>query len=158
MKNILKLLALFIFAGIYNSVSAADIASCSNPKGKTYYPELGLVTKDKSGWTDDGISGGITTVKKIARDKYDIVFYDTTKRIISSIEDGGNVLLLNKGKNVFSLLVVYPGKTAEIFTFIKNNSNKLEFIQITSRAGDDIRITKSSMFKGECDFINFNDL
>ena len=158
MKNILKLLALFIFAGIYNSVSAADIASCSNPKGKTYYPELGLVTKDKSGWTDDGISGGITTVKKIAKDKYDIVFYDTTKRIISSIEDGGNVLLLNKGKNVFSLLVVYPGKTAEIFTFIKNNSNKLEFIQITSRAGDDVRITKSSMFKGECDFINFNDL
>jgi len=158
MKNILKLLALFIFAGIYNSVSAADIASCSNPKGKTYYPELGLVTKDKSGWTDDGISGGITTVKKIAKDKYDIVFYDTTKRIISSIEDGGNVLLLNKGKNVFSILVVYPGKTAEIFTFIKNNSNKLEFIQITSRAGDDVRITKSSMFKGECDFINFNDL
>lgn len=158
MKNILKLLALFIFAGIYNSVSAADIASCTNPKGKTYYPELGLVTKDKSGWTDDGISGGITTVKKIAKDKYDIVFYDTTKRIISSIEDGGNVLLLNKGKNVFSLLVVYPGKTAEIFTFVKNNSNKLEFIQITSRAGDEVRITKSSMFKGECDFINFNDL
>lgn len=158
MKNILKLLALFIFTGIYNSVSAADIASCSNPKGKSYYPEMGLVTKDKSGWTDDGISGGRTTVKKIAKDKYDIVFYDTTKRIISSIEDGGNVLLLNRGKNVFSILVVYPGKTAEIFTFVKNNSNKLEFIQITSRAGDDVRIAKSSMFKGECDFINFNDL
>ena len=69
MKNILKLLALFIFTGIYNSVSAADIASCSNPKGKSYYPEMGLVTKDKSGWTDDGISGGRTTVKKIAKDK-----------------------------------------------------------------------------------------
>jgi hypothetical protein len=155
MKRILLVTVLFL---TMTKIYAQDIASCSNPKGKSYYPELGLVTKDKSGWTDDGVSGGITTVKKISKDKYDIVFYDTTKRIISSIEDGGNVLLLNKGKNVFSLLVVYPGKTAEIFTFVKNNSNKLEFIQITSRAGDEVRITKSSIFRGECDFIDFNSL
>lgn len=117
-----------------------------------------MVPKDKSGWTDDGITGGITYVKKIAKDKYDIVFFDVTKRIVSSIEEGGNVLLLNKGQNVFSLLVVYPGKTAEVFTFLKNKSNKLEFIQITSRAGDQVSLTKSTMLRGECDFINFNDL
>jgi hypothetical protein len=157
MKRILIAIA-FILSLITSIAFAQDIASCSNPKGKSYFPELGQVSKNMSGWVDDGVSGGITTVKKIAKDKYDIVFYDVTKRIISSVEDGGNVLLLNKGKNVFSILVIYPGKTAEIFTFLKNKSNKLEFIQITSRAGDAVSLTKSSMFRGECEFIDFNSL
>jgi hypothetical protein len=153
------LIAIAFFLSFITSIAfAQDIASCSNQKGKSYYPELGIVPKDKSGWTDDGVSGGITIVKKIAKDKYDIVFYDVTKQIISSVEDGGSVLLLNKGKNVFSILVIYPGKTAEIFTFLKNKSNKLEFIQITSRAGDAVSLTKSSMFRGECEFIDFNSL
>jgi hypothetical protein len=157
MKKILIAIA-FLLSFITSIAFAQDIASCSNPKGKSYYPELGIVPKDKSGWTDDGISGGITIVKKIAKDKYDIVFYDASKQIISSVEDGGSVLLLNKGKNVFSILVIYPGKTAEIFTFLKNKSNKLEFIQITSRAGDNVSLTKSSMLRGECEFIDFNSL
>ena len=134
------------------------IASCSNPKGKSYYPELGLVKKNTSGWSDDAITGGVTNVKKIGKDKYDVVFLDVTKQIVSSLEDGGNVFLLNKGTNVFSLLVVYPGQTAEIFTFLKNNSNKLEFIQVTSRAGDGVLIAKTSMLRGECEFIDFNNL
>ena len=157
MKKILIVIAVLL-SFITSIAFAQDIASCSNPKGKSYFPELGGVSKNMSGWADDGITGGITTVKKIAKNEYDIVFYDVTKTIISSIQDGGNVLLLNKGKNVFSLLVVYPGKTAEIFTFLKNKSNKLEYIQITSRAGDGVTIAKSSMLKGECEFIDFNSL
>ena len=157
MKKILIVIAVLL-SFITSIAFGQDIASCSNPKGKSYFPELGGVSKNMSGWSDDGIAGGITTVKKIAKNEYDIVFYDVTKTIISSIQDGGNVLLLNKGKNVFSLLVVYPGKTAEIFTFLKNKSNKLEYIQITSRAGDGVTIAKSSMLKGECEFIDFNSL
>lgn len=151
-------LYLLLFPLITSAAYPQVIASCSNPKGKSYFPELGQVSKNMSGWVDDGITGGITTVKKIAKDEYDIVFYDVTKTIISSIEDGGNILLLNKGKNVFSLLIVYPGKTAEIYTFLKNKSNKLEYIQITSRAGDGVTIAKSSMLRGECEFIDFNSL
>tara|TARA_R110000787_G_scaffold207602_10_gene317640 strand:+ start:3028 stop:3174 length:147 start_codon:yes stop_codon:yes gene_type:complete len=30
-------------------VEAADIASCSNPSGKGYYPEIGIVKKKESG-------------------------------------------------------------------------------------------------------------
>ena len=150
MKKLILITFLYL---IITNLYAQDIASCHSPKGKSYYPDLGLIPKDKTGWVDDGVSEGITNLKKIGKDKYDIVFYDATKRIISSIEDGGSVIPLNRGKDVFSILVVYPGKTAEIFTFLKNKSNKFEFIQITSRAGDQVTITKSSMFRGECDFV-----
>jgi hypothetical protein len=153
-KKILILLTL-IFS---NNLFAVDIANCSNPSGYAYYPELGLFDKKSSGWTKDKISSGVTKVTKNEKGEYDIVFVDVTKNIISSREDGGGVFLLNQGKSSFSLLVVYQGKTAEIYSFIKNNSGKLEYIHITSRAGDLIPITKSSLMQGECSFIDFSKI
>ena len=117
-----------------------------------------LFDKKLSGWTKDKISNGITKATKNQKGEYDIIFVDVTKNIISSREDGGEVLLLNKGKSSFSLLVVYPGKTAEIYSFIKNNSGLLEYIHITSRAGDLISTVKSTVMQGECSFIDFSKI
>jgi hypothetical protein len=154
MKSILILLSL-----VFSSVAfAVDIASCSNPSGTSYFPELGIVTKKNSGWTDDKVTGGITKLSKIGKDQYDIVFVDTTKRIVSSTEDGGRVLMLNRGNNVVSFMVIYPGQTAEIYTFLKNNSGALEYIQVTSRAGDAVMIAKATIMRGNCEFIDFNKL
>jgi hypothetical protein len=154
MKKILFLLIL-IFS---NNAFAVDIANCSNPSGYAYYPELGMFDKKSSGWSKDKISNGITKVTKNQKGEYDIIFIDSTKNIISSREDGGGVFLLNQGKSSFSILVVYQGKTAEIYSFIKNNSGKLEYLHITSRAGDLIPITKSSLMQGECSFIDFSKI
>ena len=154
MKKILILLTLFFS----NNLFAVDIANCSNPSGYAYYPDMGLFDKKLSGWTKDKISNGITKATKNQKGEYDIIFVDVTKNIISSREDGGEVLLLNKGKSSFSLLVVYPGKTAEIYSFIKNNSGLLEYIHITSRAGDLISTVKSTVMQGECSFIDFSKI
>lgn len=153
-----KLLLLIILLFNSNILFALDIANCSNPSGYAYYPELGIFDKKSSGWTKDKISNGITKVTKNEKGEYDIVFVDVRKNIISSREDGGEVFLLNQGKSTFSILVVYLGKTAEIYSFIKNNSGKLEYIHITSRAGDLIPITKSSLMQGECSFIDFSKI
>ena len=150
---------LFVFLLAFSSISnAVDIASCSNPKGKGYYPELGLVDKEISGWQDEKITGGITKLSKIGKDEYDILFVDTRKQIYSSREDGGTVLMLNRGKNVVSFLVVYPGQTADIYTFLKNESGVLEYINVLSRAGDAVPITKAHVMRGDCDYIDFNKL
>jgi len=151
---------LFLILITLSSISyAVDIASCSNLRGKAYYPELGLVDKNNSGWEeDDKITGGITKLSKIGKDQYDIVFVDSRKQIISSIEDGGNVFMLNRGKNVVSFLVIYPGKTAEVYTFLKNKSGVLEYIHVLSRAGDAVLIAKSSLMRGNCDYIDFSKL
>jgi len=151
---------IYIVLLAYSSLSlAVDIASCSNPSGKAYYPELGLVDKKNAGWNEnEKISAGITKLSKIGKDKYDILFVDTRNQIISSTEDGGNVLMVSRGKNIVSFLVIYPGKTTEIYTFLKNNSGVNEYINITSRASDSVLINKASLMRGDCDYIDFDKL
>ena len=154
MKNLVILLLMAVSCNVY----ATDIAQCSNPSGKSYYPELGLVTKKNSGWSDDKITDGLIKLTKTGKDKFDITFVDSTKRIISSEEDGGIVMMLNRGLNSVSFLVVYPRKTAEIFTFLINLSGKSEYIHITSRGGDEIMIAKATLMRGDCEYINFRKL
>lgn len=155
MKNKLAFLIPFLLLISTNSY-AADIAQCSNPSGKAYYPYLGLMDKKDSGWVDDKISGGITTLIRTDDNEYDILFVDSTKRIISSKQDGGKVYVLSKGKNDVSFLVVYPGKTVEIYTFLIDKSGKTEYIQVTNRSGDEILIAKSTVMRGDCLFINLD--
>jgi len=151
---------LMIVSAVLASASAfgRDIASCSNPEGKGYFPQIGLVGKSESGWSNEKITGGLTKVTKIAVNEYDVLFVDATKEIISARQDGGHVMLLNRGEGVFSLLVVYPGTTAEVFTFIRTSSGKLEYLHTLSRAGEGVAITKASVMRGECAYINFDAL
>src|SRR5690606_34167653 len=104
------------------------------------------------------INGGITKAIKRDDGSFDILFVDARKEIISATADGGNVLLLSRGERQVSFLVVYPGKTAEVYTFLTNDSGKSEYIQVLSRAGDGVLITKASVMRGDCDYINFDAL
>lgn len=65
-------------------------------------------------------------------------------------------MLLSRGISSLSVLVVYPGKTAEVYTFLKTSSGKLEYIHTLSPAGDEVLITKASVMHGECRYINFD--
>jgi hypothetical protein len=154
----MKVVVIFIVLVCSFHAHAADIASCSDPSGKGYFPEIGLVGKKDSGWSDEKITGGITKVAKLGENEYDILFVDVRKDIISARQDGGRVILLNQGKNAFSMLVVYPGTTAEVYTFLKDNSGKLEYVHTLSRAGDGVLITKASVMRGNCSYINFDAL
>ena len=134
---------------------AANVAQCSNPVGQAYYPYLGLMEKKTSGWTDDKITGGITTLRKIGKNQYDLLFVDSFKQIISTIQDGGKVYLYSKGTNNVSFLVLYPGKTVEVFTFLVNNDGKAEYTYVSSRAGDGVLFPKATVMRGDCQFVKF---
>jgi hypothetical protein len=151
-------LACLVLAMLTSPLLAADIASCSNPIGTGYFPETGIVTAKDSGWSEEKITGGIIKLTKRGANEYDILFVDTRKEIISARQDGGEGILLNFGKNVVSVLVVYPGTAAEVYTFLKTNSGKLEYTHTLSRAGDGVLITKASVMRGDCDYINFGSL
>lgn len=139
-----------------NSSFAVDIAQCSNPKGKSYYPYLGMMDKKDAGWTDDGITGGITTLTKTSDGQYDILFVDAFKTIVSTIGDGGKVMVLSRGQRDVSFLVIYPRKTAEIYTFLVDKAGKSEFTVVTSRGGDEVMFPKTSLFRGDCQFVNID--
>lgn len=134
---------------------AEDIAQCSNPSGKGYFPYLGKVAKKSAGWDDEKITGGIVTLSKIGVDEYDIRFVDSTKRIISSKEDGGKVILLYRGEQEVSVLVVYR-QTVEAYNFYVDKAGKAEYTNVISRAGDGVMISKASVMRGDCQFVNLN--
>lgn len=154
--NKLVLVVFLIFSS--NSYSV-DIAQCSNPSGKAYYPEIGLTNKSNSGWdNNEKITSGLTKLVKTDKGTFDILFVDVRKRIISTTEDGGQIFKLNRGKDLISFLVVYPQGTAEILTFLINKSGKAEYIDVLSRGGDGVLITKGSVMRGDCDYINFKNI
>lgn len=57
----MKAVATLFLALLSLPTHAADIASCSNPSGKGYYPETGIVSAKDSGWADEKISDGIVS-------------------------------------------------------------------------------------------------
>lgn len=154
----MKIIALVAVAIATFPAYGIDLASCSNPSGKGYYPEFGIVSAKDAGWVEEKISAGITKIIKTETGEYDILWVDARKDIFSATQSGGQVMLLNRGKNVFSILVVHPGKTAEVYTFLKTTSGKLEYIQTLSRAGTGALITKAHIMRGKCEYINFNEL
>lgn len=140
------------------TASATDIAECANPAGRTYFPQVGGILAKNSGWVDDSIKDGITRVTLNDKGEFDIVFIDSMKRFISTRGDGGHVSVFASGSQSFGLVVLYPGKVIETYTFFKTNANKYEYLHTTSRAGDAVSIAKSSLLRGACSFINLDGL
>ncbi|ATS36825.1 MULTISPECIES: hypothetical protein [Xanthomonas] len=151
----MKFASFATFVAISTPTYAAELASCSNPEGKGYYAETGIITAKDSGWNDERITGGLTKLSKHG-DDYDLIYVDVRQEIVSAREEGARIMLLSRGISSLSVLVVYPGKTAEVYTFLKTSSGKLEYIHTLSRAGDEVLITKASVMRGECRYINFD--
>jgi len=134
-------------------VYAQDIAVCHSPKGRAYYPTMGMVPIDKSGWKDDGITGGRYTLTKQAKD-FDVLYTDSTKRVASSKGNGASVSPLRVGPDNFSIFVYYPNDTIEIYSFMRETTGILSLHVIQSKGGD-APVHKSSILISKCDFINF---
>jgi hypothetical protein len=116
MKRILLVALLSVF--MIGSVRAEIIAECGASAGYSFYLQGPNVPANKSGWTDDKISKGSTSIVLID-DKFDVLFSDGNSKNKSSRADGAQVILLgvNSTEKSFSLLVVYKGNSAEIYTY-----------------------------------------
>lgn len=136
-------------------VFAQDVARCSDSKGQAFYPFSGLIPKDKSGWREDGISKGRITVKRLANNEFDLIFSDAQRPDVSSRADGGIVLMARAATQDFSLVIVYPGSTTEIYSFWRANDGRLQYSHLQNKAGI-APIPKSSALVGQCEFINFS--
>lgn len=133
------------------------IAHCENPQGKSYFPYLGLVQEKDAGWDENGISNGIFEL--IATDeKLDVRYVDSANRIMSSVGDGGEVIILNRGSKEFSILVYYPQNAIETYTLYLDNNNKNQFMMTQVKGGDNAPITQASIYTGKCDFIEFDPI
>lgn len=150
MKNLL-LIVIAMLTG--NTYANSQIASCSAPQGYSYYAAYGLLTKDKAGWQKDSISGGKTTLS-VNNGNYDILFTDSSGRgIISATADGAKVIMTRNTNSSIQVIAMYPTSTTEIYTFWKTTDGKYQFSQIQNKIEP---LPKSSVYVGNCSFINLN--
>ena len=148
-KLILPILLIFTS---FPSYSQTQIAGCENPKGYVYYPYISPIPKNKTGWMEDGITGKSILIKNTSG-QLDILFTDITGRQpISSLQDGGKVILLRNTYNQISVLINYESVT-EIYTYWKTTDGKLQYSLLQSKGS---LVSKSGVMVGTCQFINFN--
>jgi hypothetical protein len=146
----------FILFFLNFNIHAQTIADCKNPEGYAYYHHQGIVPKKSSGFQDDKITGGITTIKKMANGKFDILIVDIRKKIISMVEDGGTVMLLRAGEKDATFLLYFPNMTIELYTIWIDSEGNHKFDILQSKGGDAMPVHKSSVLVGSCDSINFD--
>jgi hypothetical protein len=151
-----KILFFTLLVTSFYSYSQTQIAACENPKGYVFYPHISPVPKDKSGWIEDKITGGKSILVKNSSG-LDLVFIDSVKKTpLSSVEDGGKVILLRKTTNQISVLVDYPTVT-EIYSYWRTDGGQLQYSILQSKNGMvPGTISKSGVMVGTCQFINFN--
>ena len=155
--NILKFgLALTLIVSFNSSAFAADIAKCGELKGYVNFHHHGLVPKNKSGFTEDAISGAMTTLVRAPDGTYDILLIDASKTIQSFVADGGQISLFRKGVSDATFVHFNAAGVIEIYTFWQDQEGSYKYDLITSKGGDGIPIHLSRVLTGGCNFIDFS--
>lgn len=140
-----------------NLAVAQTIADCRNPEGYAFYH----YNKDSAAKLDfekDKISGGMLSIQKIKDETYDLLVVDSRKKISSMVQDGGKFLLLRKGKNDATFLLIFPNSSIELYTLWTDARGKHKLDMLQSRGGDETNLLshKSALMVGSCDSINFS--
>jgi len=150
-------LLVIAFMTAATSASAGTIAACGAQKGHAYYPAAGLVPKGKDGWADDQITGGSTTLTRNAKGEFDILFKDSRGEILSSRDDGGEVILLRQSEHEITVFVDYPNgaQAAEIYSFIRELDGKAKMLQLSSKGlSVAIAVPKAGVYVADCTTFN----
>lgn len=135
---------------------AQVVATCSDPEGHAYYHHTGVVPKQKSGFSTDRITGGLTTLQRLENGEFDVLIVDSRKQVISYKNDGGRVVLLRKGSSDATFLAVFPGMVIELYTFYVDADGVKRYDFMQSKGGDHMPIHKSTLMSGTCSHLNLN--
>ncbi|WP_143324331.1 hypothetical protein [Caulobacter sp. FWC2] len=147
------LLAIAVIAAA-SQANAGTIAACGPQKGHAYYPAAGLVKKGQDGWEDDQISGGSTTLTQNDKGELDVLFKDSRGEIVSSRDDGGQIIPLRMSSKEITVLVAYPEgiQAAEIYSFVREVDGKAKMLQLSSKSA--VMIPKAAVYVADCTTLN----
>ena len=101
-------------------------------------------------WVKDGISVGRITLTA-EQDKFDFLYVDASGAIVSATSDGGTVTRIGQTDKAISVVVSYPGKTIETWTFI-NSSDGPEALWSSNKYGT--AIPKIAAFRAPCSLLD----
>ncbi len=93
------------------------IIECGESEGWFYYIEDDVyVSAEDSGWSRDTISQGGIALTVSPDDELDILFKDT-EGMKSALSYGAKIVPVGQVDDTISVLVLYPPKTTELYTF-----------------------------------------
>jgi hypothetical protein len=134
-----------------------EIVTCRDPAGKAYWHFDGLAEKARSGWADDKLSGGSFTLVQLESKEFDLLYVDTRRKPISSLQDGAIIRPMRASPSAVQILIYYPtGSTTEIYTFFREKDGTSRFTLMTGRVGGDAPFPKSSLLVGTCDALRMD--
>lgn len=143
----LTLLLVALFAPMATA-QAAVITKCGASKGFGYYFDGPLVPSGKSGWTEDGVSGGDIRLIQDGKE-LDIVVGDTLGTR-SMKADGFQVFSIRQPKPGFVLVVAISGiGVVEHYLFHLDALGNGTVVWGTVK-GSGARIQKSAIYKATC--------
>ena len=156
--KIIVLVGLALFSMMSTWTVAADlaptiIARCGETSGYAYYAERKIVPREKAGWQKDGITGGKVVLARLPNGSLDLIYYDRTESVRSSVKEGAVITLALSNDEELTVIIRYSGETSEIFSFWLDRRGRLQYAQLQSKTSP--YLTKQALFVGECSEINF---
>jgi hypothetical protein len=132
-----------------------DIAICGESEGYSYFPNAGLLAlsspKYAGKWIEDAISPGRFTLSTGVGDKLDLFFTDASGAVGSATSNGAQVIRLGQTKEALAVIVIYPGKIVETYTFVQSREGA-EAIWSSNKYG--APILKISAFRTPCSLLD----
>ena len=136
-----------------SSASSKDIAVCGESAGYAYYPAAGPLANmgEKGKWVEDGISQGRITLSGEG-DRLDLLWSDADGTLVSATNSGYTVTRMAQTEESLSVMIYYPGKTVQTYTFIKTLAGP-EVLYTQNRHGD-VPIPKIAAFRAPCSLLD----
>lgn len=105
-----------LICSLANIAQAKVLAECGAFSGYSYYIPGPFVGGKLSGWTEDTISTGSTSIVEVGGE-FDVIYSDATTKNRSSRADGAQVVPVGSNSEDGGLVLVvgYSGKVAEVY-------------------------------------------
>jgi hypothetical protein len=129
------------------SANPVVLARCLAPSGYVIYNES-VPPGKRTDWQRDQITNGAFLLVKRSDERYDIVFTDATKRTASSIDDGGQIVVVNDQPGAKVFLVSYPD-SIETWYFKVDSLGRGDVTYSQARYGDSIN-NKHTLMRASC--------
>lgn len=146
MRTLVAVAALVASAGASAESAASLTVQCGASSGWSYYFAGGLVPQDKAGFTEDGITGGKTTLVVDDKGEGDVLFVDAAGRLGSAKSEGGTVLIFDASKGL-NWLLLYPDGTVENYAL---NLASMKVAIWRNTVGNE-NVAKNSLLVADCE-------
>lgn len=144
-----------IAAGFSITAGAAHseaIAVCGAETGHAYFVEAGIVPKKMSGWSEDGTTGGRTTLSRDDKGQYDIAYADATGGVYSSRAEGAIVIAQHVSPDVAMILVAHQAATTDLYQFVQNDGGQPRLLHLQSKGADQLK--KGGVYVSNCSYMS----